>query len=278
MRRPPRVPVADTAPQSAWRDRKVSGYWQPGAGGDLESHDARVRFVDEAMRHWIATHPGDEHAARSHPHDVVRLATTIAWLRDLHPRGRRILELGGHGVASFVLEQAFPDNEWVRDETDLRRPLPHPDANFDLVLAMEVIEHVADVEYAHATRLSGIRHCLREVHRVLRVHGSMLLTTPNACSLLVLDRALRGEPPWQYPFHFRELTPHELQVLVEHAGLHVRRCATEYVWSRPEQTPALVRFLRDEGLDAEERGDDTFLVAERLEVAPVPRGTLDLPV
>ena len=76
MRRPPRVPVADAVPQSAWRDRKVPGYWQPESGRDLESPESRVRFVDEAMRHWIATHPGDEHAARSHPHDVVRLATT----------------------------------------------------------------------------------------------------------------------------------------------------------------------------------------------------------
>lgn len=278
MRRRSPVRVADTAPQGAWRDRKVPGYWQPGAGRDLESHEARARFVDQAMRHWIATHPGDEHAARSHPHDVVRLATTIAWLRELDPRGRRILELGGHGVASFVLEQAFADNEWVRDESDLRQPLPHPDAQFDLVLAMEVIEHVADVEYAHATRLSGMRHCLREIHRVLRVHGSMLLTTPNACSLLVLDRALRGEPPWQYPFHFRELTPRELQILVEQAGLHVRRCATEYVWSRPDDMPALVRFLREQNLDADHRGDDTFLIAQRRDVPPVPRGTLDLPV
>ncbi len=279
MRKPTRPPVTDAPPPSGWRDRKISGYWQPdAASGALDDAAARVRFVDEAMRHWIAAHPTDEHAARSHPHDVVRLATTLAWLRDLDPRGRRILELGGHGVASFVLEQAFPDNEWVRDETDLRQSLPHPDQSFDLVLAMEVIEHVADVEYAHATRLSGIRSCLREVHRVLRVNGTMLLTTPNACSLLVIDRALRGEPPWQYPFHFRELTPAELQILVEQAGLHVRRCATEYVWSRPEQTPALLRFLHDQGLDADERGDDTFLVAERREIPPVPRGTLDLPV
>ena len=278
MRRPRRAPFGEAPSPGTWRDRKVPGYWQPEAGRELATHEASVRFVDAAMRHWIAQHPGDDHAARSHPHDVVRLATTIAWLRDLEPRGRRILELGGYGVASFVLEQAFPDNEWMHDETDLRQPLPFPDEHFDLVLAMEVIEHVADPEYAHATRLSGMRHCLRQIHRVLRVHGTLFLTTPNACSLLVLDRALRGEPPWQYPFHFRELTPRELQILVEQAGLHVHRCGTEYVWSRPEETPALVRFLRDEGLDVAERGDDTFLVAERRATPPVPRGTLDLPV
>lgn len=279
LRRRLRALLAATPARIGWRDRKVPGYWRDvGGGALLDDAQARERFVDTAMRRWIAAHPGDEYAAKSHPYDVLRLAKTIAWLKELRPSGLRILELGGYGVASFVLEQAFPDNEWLRDPTDLRQPLPYADEQFDLVLAMEVIEHVADLEYAHATRLSGIRHCLRQVRRVLRVHGSMLLTTPNACSLLVLDRALRHEPPWQYPFHFRELTPRELQILVEQAGLHVRRFGTEYVWSQPDETPALVRFLRDNCLDQELRGDDMFLVAQRTDTLPVPRGTLDLPV
>lgn len=279
MRRRPPSSVGADAPRSDWRDRKVPGYWRAG-GPDpsLQGAETPARFVDRAMRRYLAAHPGDEHAARSYPYDVLRLAKTLEWLAALQPSGLRILELGGGGVASFVLEQAFPDNEYVRDHTDLRQPLPHGDEQFDLVLAMEVIEHVADIEYAHATRLSGIRHALREVRRVMRVHGSMLLTTPNACSLLVLDRALRLEPPWQYPFHFRELTPRELQILVEQAGLHVRRFGTEYVWSEPGATPALVTYLRDNGLDAAQRGDDMFLLAQRTETLPEPRGTLDLPI
>jgi len=267
-----------TPAEATWRERKVPGYWRTVGAAPLEGAAARVRFVDETMRRYIATQPKDEHAAKSYPYDVLRLAKTLEWLEELRPSGLKILELGAYGVASFVIEQAFPDNEYVRDPTDLRQRLPYPDEQFDLVLAMEVIEHVADLEYAHATRLSGIRHSLREVRRVLRVHGSMLLTTPNACSLLVLDRALRLEPPWQYAFHFRELTPDELQILVEQAGLHVRRFRTEYVWSQPEQMPALVGFLRDNGLDQELRGDDMFLLAQRTDTLPTPRGELDLPI
>jgi SAM-dependent methyltransferase len=272
-------PSRDAGPDRAWRDRKVPGYWRTvGAATLLDGEAARVRFVDETMRRYVATHPGDDHAAKSYPYDVLRLAKTLEWLAELRPSGLRILELGWYGVASFVLEQAFPDNDYVRDPADLRQPLPYPDQRFDLVLGMEVIEHVADLEYAHATTLSGVRHSLREVRRVLRVDGSTLLTTPNACSLLVLERALRLEPPWQYPFHFRELTPHELQILVEQAGLHVRRFRTEYVWSRPEQMAALRSFLRDNELDEELRGDDMFLLAQRTDTWPEPRGALDLPI
>lgn len=262
----------------AWRDRRVPGYWSRAERGSFIDPELCEGAVVEAMQHYLAANPKDDGAVRSYPHDVTRLARTIAWLQELRPSGLRILELGSYGIASFVLEQAFPDNEWLRDPTDLRSRLPFPDQHFDLVLAMEVIEHVADIEYAHATRLSGMRHCLREVRRVLRVQGSLLLTTPNACSLLVVDRALRLEPPWQYPFHFRELTPRELQILVEQAGLHVRRFGTEYVWSAAEHTPALVRFLRDNGYDEQHRGDDMFLVAQRTENLPTPRGELDLPI
>jgi len=230
------------------------------------------------MARYLEMHPEDGHAAKSYPYDVVRLAKTLEWLQELSPRGLNILELGGYGVASYVIEQRFPQNRYVRTTTDLRKDLPFADGSFDVVLNMEVIEHVADLEYAHATILSGVLHCLGEVRRLLKVGGFMLLTTPNACSLLVLDRALRLEPPWQYPFHFREFTPTEIQILVEQAGLHVRRFRTEYVWSSPEQTQSLFEFLRSDNRDVDNRGDDMFLLAQKAAPPPNPRGKLDLPI
>ena len=51
-------------------------------------------------------------------------------------------------------------------------PLPYPDAAFDLVVSMDVIEHVVDpVPWT------------REALRVLRPHGVLFLTTPNYGSL-----------------------------------------------------------------------------------------------
>jgi 2-polyprenyl-3-methyl-5-hydroxy-6-metoxy-1,4-benzoquinol methylase len=55
---------------------------------------------------------------------------------------------------------------------DLTRPLPWPDASFDLILCVEGIEHVED---AFAL--------LREMHRLLKPGGILIVTTPNIISL-----------------------------------------------------------------------------------------------
>lgn len=49
-----------------------------------------------------------------------------------------------------------------------RESLPFPDDHFDLVISIEVIEHIYDTD-----------HFLSEVKRVLRPGGHFLLTTPN---------------------------------------------------------------------------------------------------
>lgn len=55
---------------------------------------------------------------------------------------------------------------------DLNKPLPFPDGDFDLVMAVEVLEH-----------LESPRAFLREVYRVLRPGGLAVVSTPNITSL-----------------------------------------------------------------------------------------------
>jgi len=52
------------------------------------------------------------------------------------------------------------------------QPLPFADQSFDLVTCTEVIEH-----------LEHYRETLREMHRVLKPGGSLVLTTPNVLNL-----------------------------------------------------------------------------------------------
>ncbi len=55
---------------------------------------------------------------------------------------------------------------------DLRERLPYDDASFDVVLLVEVIEHLSDHQAA-----------LGELARVLKPGGSLILTTPNVMRL-----------------------------------------------------------------------------------------------
>lgn len=71
-------------------------------------------------------------------------------------------------------------------------PLPYPNESFDCVITFQVIEHIRD----------DVRF-VREIHRVLRPGGRLILTTPNAPMSLTRN-----------PWHVREYRVEELQNLL----------------------------------------------------------------
>ncbi len=135
--------------------------------------------------------------------------TTGDWA--LHWRGR------GWDVAGIDIDRAYVDAARERG-LDARlcdlnvEPVPFPDASFDLVFAGEVIEHLVDTD--------GF---LREMGRMVRPGGHLLITTPNLVSFENRVRVLLGfYPAWvdwslQGPGHVRAYTP---RILKRHLGQH----------------------------------------------------------
>ena len=72
--------------------------------------------------------------------------------------------------------------------------LPFSDGEFDVVTSFQVVEHLTDPDAY-----------LKEIKRVLRPSGILLLTTPQAA--IRLDPGMK---PWN-PFHVREYRAHELE-------------------------------------------------------------------
>ena len=100
-------------------------------------------------------------------------------------------------------------------ETDI---IPIEKQTMDLVLCMEILEHFAiDPLYV-----------LKEMYRILKDDGYILITTPNIASRYALDRISRGESPYSfglytpwngvYGRHNREFTPAEVSRLAYSAG------------------------------------------------------------
>lgn len=92
---------------------------------------------------------------------------------------------------------------------DATQTIPFPDASFDLVTALDVIEHV-----------DGDTNIMREAHRVLRPHGHLLVTTPAFQWLWSHNDELNA--------HKRRYTAAELRGKLEQAGFAIRRLSYNF--------------------------------------------------
>ena len=106
--------------------------------------------------------------------------------KELKGRKLRILDIGaGHGAFSKKLHELghdvlpidlFPETfrypELICIKVDITKPFPLKDGDFDIAIAIEVVEHINDHEVFFA-----------EVNRVLKKEGKLFISTPNILSL-----------------------------------------------------------------------------------------------
>ncbi|MGP8247968.1 MAG: methyltransferase domain-containing protein [Bryobacteraceae bacterium] len=157
-------------------------------------------------------------------------------------RGKRVLDLGcgaGYGTAElarYALSAIGADiapeavdfaRENYRDSNLLFErasctALPHPAASFDLVVAFEVIEHLADW-----------RELLNESRRVLAPSGQFIVSTPNKL-YYTESRGREGANPFHvHEFEFDEFRA-ELEAVFPHVTLFLEN-HVEGVTFQPHQ-------------------------------------------
>jgi len=98
-------------------------------------------------------------------------------------------------------------------------PLPFPDATFDRVLFLDVLEHLVDRDRA-----------LEEVYRVLRPGGTLLLSVPNANTGWKRRFRAAGIPSLADRDHKVEFTPEDLRGQLARLGFVLTGCLRPAVY------------------------------------------------
>lgn len=109
---------------------------------------------------------------------------------------------------------------------------PYGDGEFDVVIFAEIIEHL----------LNDPCKVLREIKRVLKPNGTLILTTPNVARLENVAKMIAGEniyDPYSgygpYGRHNREYNRHELVQLLRFEGYEPTDCFTADVHANNAQ-------------------------------------------
>ncbi len=197
-----------------------------------------------------------------------RYFTTFDWMFDKIKDKKAILELGEKSYFATATS-SFLNQQWIATgEQDLRYPLTGlEDSSFDVVVSMEVFEHLNDqtpkdgidsAEFKH----SGIKTCLSEIYRVLKPDGLLLGTTPNKRSFNNLYHYIYGGSMMLYMPHVREYTSWELQHLFTEKQFKVLEMTTKDCYFDYSITPVwLTNFLFF--LDKTQHGDTLFFACSK---------------
>ncbi len=133
----------------------------------------------------------------------------------------KVLELGsGHGELAKILKpqarfltltdhsQLYVNKLKAKGfkaiKADFNQKLPFKSNSFDLIISLEVIEHLVQAE-----------QFLSEINRILKPKGRLIISTPNIAWWGYRLFVLLGNPPKKEGYHFRFFTHHKLTNLLQ---------------------------------------------------------------
>jgi SAM-dependent methyltransferase len=200
---------------------------------------------------------------------AVRFRETVKAFGPYLEAAKSVIELGGHGRIGLFAQETF-GVQYTNYEAELREPYDLPSEAFDVVLCLEIIEHLKDrpsieEEQNDYWNYSGVLNLLSESHRILKSGGVLLVTTPNATSVDTIKCILAGDHPFMFDPHVRELAPKQVKAFAEHVGFTLEEFGTFFAWGVCDQElrHKISKMIAELGFDPSHRGDDAFYVFRR---------------
>lgn len=263
---PPALPPGET--EESLR-RYLASYWMEDGSGK----DELPIYLEEAFGRFLYTlelvpdGTGRLLEIGASPYFMTRL------LRKFRRYDLWLVNYFGVGYEHITREVLVSDDDSIVMEFTSanieRDTLPFEDETFDVVLLCEVLEHFTN---------DPLR-ALRQLHRVLKTGGRLILTTPNVARLANVVRLIEGGNPYDpysgfgpYGRHNREYTRQEVVQLLEYLGFQIERIFISDVhandahfYGDPAKSFHLVEQRRDE------LGQYIFVEASKTGAPPAPR-------
>jgi len=181
---------------------------------DLHERDWREKKTDYAAFAGQARFPTlVQMILEIKPQTLLDIGCGSGYLAFLLKREMPELHVHGIDISAAALNQAQALDARYMMDLD-REPIPEPDGSFDVVVCSEVLEHLYTPEVV-----------LREIGRVLKQDGTVLITVPNFGYWRYRRDALLGKVPpiVADPRHLHAFDADRLRSVLERQGFSVRR-------------------------------------------------------
>ncbi|MDR2481571.1 MAG: class I SAM-dependent methyltransferase [Spirochaetaceae bacterium] len=174
----------------------------------------------------------------------------------------KVLEVGGGGFFTYLMKDIL-GIDIVNFSDDLRKPIELDKDQFDVIICMEVIEHIIDNDAFSLFTFKGLAVMLNSFWNLLKEDGKVLITTPNSCGLFAMSKLLNSKSPLMFVFHAREYTPYEVKKILRSFNYEIDALTTECAFDKHYKKNKMLNLLRDNLFNLKYRGDDIFVVARK---------------
>jgi len=191
-----------------------------------------------------------------------------------HPK---ILEIGAPTLFTETLRAKYKPCNIENTIFDVRIPgWSFEDNSMDLVLCMEVLEHLGDIDIPRKDGVpewdflrNGMKTCLKECHRILKPGGALFVTTPNLNSLSCLASLAYMGPVYTWGAHVYEMGFNTAVDLVREPDFRIIHAATEepYLdqkdWLEKQRRADAHTMLVSINAPLTNRGETTFIIGRK---------------
>lgn len=201
-----------------------------------------------------------------------RYAISIQYILKYFPDVIDVLEIGEITNFTTVLKEYMPNINLIYSTGgDIRKQITITKDKVDLVICMEVIEHLSDIDSDDIGVLAtyngtGVKGFFNALKPYMKETTQLFITTPNINNYKCIFNLMYGAHAFAYGPHHRELCINDITDMLKESNYETTLVTTETVWNNHQLHPYIIHdihnLIKKYGLSTENRGDDIFIIAK----------------